>query len=239
MKTKDNLTKNKKKIKKKNKTSTESADTEHQQHTIIIDDSLKYTSAKKNIHSCLEKKIDSLLEIIKKTIISAKKYKTMHIINVKDYNSCIQTLETTFTTLLDMGFPIKNKQKYDSEQYILKLQEINSDVSTLFKLYGTENVTDMLHVCFGTDYIHKHITNTQEKIKFDIMNKYIHPISYKVLKWKDEKTKTKEKKYVLQKNRIIEDFMILDSADNLECFDRSGRGSFLVLELQRHGGANI
>ena len=51
------------------------------------------------------------------------------------------------------------------------------------------------------------------------MNKYIHPISYKVLKWKDEKTKTKEKKYVLQKNRIIEDFMILDSADNLECFD--------------------
>tara|TARA_Y100001958_G_scaffold48682_2_gene32557 strand:- start:10096 stop:13536 length:3441 start_codon:yes stop_codon:yes gene_type:complete len=219
MDSKDNLSKNRKKFKKKSKTSTESIEKEQKQQNIIIDDSLEYISTKKKIHCCLEEKINTLLEIIKKTMLSAKKYKSMHIINAKDYNLCIQTLETTFTTLLDMDFPIKNKQKYDSEQYIIKLQEINSDVSTLFKQYGTENVTDMLNVCFGTDYINKHITDTQEKAKFHIMNKYIHPISYKVLKWKDEKKTSKEKKYVLQKNRIIEDFMILDSADNLECFD--------------------
>ena len=219
MDTKDNPIKNQKKNKKKLKTSKELTYQCNKQQNYIIDDTLECAQEKKNVHHCFKKKIEDLLEVIKKTILSAKKYKSMNIINIREYNSCIQTLETTFATLLDMIFPIKNKQKYDSEQYIIKLQEINSDISTLFKQYGTENVSDMLNVCFGTDYINKYITNSQEKTKFDIINKYIHPISYKVLKWKEEKKINKEKKYILQKNRIIEDFMILDSADNLECFD--------------------
>jgi ATP-dependent Lon protease len=226
MNIKDNLAKNRKKSKKKQKICTESIENEQQQQNIIIDDSIEYASSNKNINSCLENKIDNLLEIIKKTMLSVKKYKLMYIINVKDYNECIQALENIFTTLLDMVFPIKNKQKYDSEQYIIKLQEINAEISTIFRLYGTENVTDMLNVCFGTDYISKNIIDTLHKKKFDIMNKYIHPISYKVLKWKDSKPTSKNKNSILQKNRIIEDFMILSSADNLECFDlaRTSKG---------------
>ena len=79
MNSKDNLTKNRKKIKKKQKTSTESIDKESQHQNIIIDDSLEYIAPRKNIHSCLESKIDTLLEIIKKTMLSAKKYKVMYI----------------------------------------------------------------------------------------------------------------------------------------------------------------
>ena len=163
-------------------------------------------------------KIENLLNIIKKTILSAKKYKQINIISVKDYNSCIQSLESGFLSLNDMLFPIKNNQTYDQEQYILKLQEITAEISVLFRLYGTEEVSDMLNVCFGADYVKNYIKNDEMKCKFDIINKYVHPIRYKVLKWKDEKTENSKKK-PLQKNRIIEDFMIMESANNLECFD--------------------
>lgn len=77
MNTKDNLAKNRKKSKKKQKICTESIENEQQQHNIIIDDSIEYASSNKNINSCLENKIDNLLEIIKKTMLSVKKYKLM------------------------------------------------------------------------------------------------------------------------------------------------------------------
>lgn len=44
----------------------------------------------------------------------------------------------------------------------------------------------------------------------------MHPIGYKVLTWKAQDNKNT--KY-LAKNRIIEDFMIVESAKNFECFD--------------------
>lgn len=219
MNSKDNQKKKRKKIDKKQKTGVISNIKESQQENIIIDDALECVSPNKTIDKCIENKIDSLLNIIKRTILSTKKYKQMHIIGVKEYNTCIQELEAIFGRLQDMVFPIKNKQKYDSEQYIIKLQEINGEVSTLFRLYGTEHVSDMLNVCFGTEYIAKNVMTTALHAKFEILNKYVHPIGYKVMKWKDDKKTSGDKKFILQKNRIIEDFMILDSADNFECFD--------------------
>ena len=126
-----------------------------------------------------------------------------------------------------MLYPIQMKQIYDQEQYIIKLQDMTAEISVLFRLYGTEQVGDMLDVCFGSDYIKNYITSEEMKCKYDIINKYVHPIRYKVLKWKDD-TNQNNKKKPFQKNRIIEDFMIMESADNLECFDlaRTSRDFF-------------
>ena len=48
------------------------------------------------------------------------------------------------------------------------------------------------------------------------MKQYVHPISYKAIPWKSDYNKNKNKK-TLQKNRIVEDFMIVESSENLDC----------------------
>ena len=50
--------------------------------------------------------------------------------------------------------------------------------------------------------------------------KYIHPISYKLLDKSENTTSTgKAKVKPISKNKIVEDFMIVDNAENWECFD--------------------
>ena len=53
------------------------------------------------------------------------------------------------------------------------------------------------------------------------MKKYVHPISYKVMNWKTDSKNVciSPKRRVLQKNRIIEDFMIVETGQNFDCFD--------------------
>jgi len=47
---------------------------------------------------------------------------------------------------------------------------------------------------------------------------YFHPIHFKILPWKNErKSATSEK--LIQKNRIVEDFIIVEKSMNLDCFD--------------------
>ncbi len=49
------------------------------------------------------------------------------------------------------------------------------------------------------DYIEKNVMSTALHTKFEILNKYVHPIGYKVMKWKDDKKTSGDKKYILQK----------------------------------------
>ena len=48
------------------------------------------------------------------------------------------------------------------------------------------------------------------------MIKYLHPISYKSISWKSDPSKNNKP---IKKTRIVEDFMIVDTAKNLDCFD--------------------
>ena len=175
---------------------------------------------KDNIQSTLGKKIKLLQDIVKRTILAVQKYKTMDVFGANELNICIQSLENTFSQLDVLYEPIKKNQKIDKEQYINKLQEINNDLSSLFRTFGTENVEDLIHVCFGCDFVNNNFTKPSILEKYDIMKKYIHPIGYKTMPWKhDPKKQTDSKTQVIKKNRIVEDFMIVETAEDLECFD--------------------
>lgn len=49
----------------------------------------------------------------------------------------------------------------------------------MFKNYGTENLEDLLIVCFGNN--HKITFEEEEQQKFELLKKYFHPTSYKVV----------------------------------------------------------
>ena len=176
-------------------------------------------------HHMFRNKILSLQEIVRKTMLSVQKYKMMDIFGANELNICIKTLETIFVHLNHLSETINKKNKVDLPQCINKLQEITNELSSLIRSYGTETIEDLVTICLGYDYINKHLINSTVYDKYQIMNKYVHPIGYKVMSWKNTKrnttTSSETKDQPLKKNRIVEDFMIIESSDNLECFDLS------------------
>lgn len=163
-------------------------------------------------------KIEHYVSIIENTILSVQKYKTMDIVSASDLNICISNLEKMFHKLLLLKKNIY-KESLTEESIITKLQEVNNELFTIFKNYGTKNIDDVLIVCFGLSFQKKCKDFNTER--YNIISKYIHPISFKILdnKGDTKKSATNTKSKIIAKNKIVEDFMIVENANTLECFD--------------------
>ncbi len=175
---------------------------------------------KKETKKYLESKIEYYQELVQKTIIAVQKYKTLDILGASEINICIRTLETIFNELFDLHNSVSSNDKDVKsvlDKQIEKLQQINNEFSSLFKTFGTNSIVDLITICFGSDYIKKVISDSNSD-KYDIIKQYVHPINYKIIPWRPdfEKKKTKKK---IAKNRIVEDFMIVETSDNFDCFD--------------------
>jgi ATP-dependent Lon protease len=132
----------------------------------------------------VDKKVDFFKDVIQKTILHVQKQKTLDILGVSDVSICIDKL-------IDLNKKINDKFKDHSNAntdiVINNLQSVNNDFSSLIKNYGTDNLEDLLIICFGNTV--KITTNETETLKFDILKKYFHPTGYKILTTKDEKGK--------------------------------------------------
>ena len=166
--------------------------------------------------------------IINKTIISSQKYKLYDILGPNELNISISTLEIINSNLNELRKRLnnssensENSENSDTENSDIekKLNSLSEQIIEIIKNFGTESVHDLLILLFGNDKVNKIIREKKELIdKFELMQSYVHPINYKIIIWKNEDNVDNKKK-TLPKNRIIEDNMICESAEYLECFD--------------------
>ena len=155
----------------------------------------------------VEKKIDFFKDVIQKTILHVQKNKALDILGVSDVGACIDRLSEINKKIQEL-IEINNV-KTNTDTLINNLQIINNELSSLFKIFGTENLEDLLLICFGNN---NKITQTElDNSKFDLLKKYFHPTSYKIINKKDDTTKTNKKKSC--------DDNIDEKTNNLECFD--------------------
>jgi ATP-dependent Lon protease len=149
----------------------------------------------------MEKKIDFFKEVIEKTFFHINKNKSLGILTILDTNICT-------TKLCELSEIIK-KIKFDNneniENKINNLQNINNELSCLIKNYGTYNFIDLLTICFGST------KNEKNNFKFDLLEKYFHPISYKIMNKNSDK----------------------NNHDNLDCFDINN--SYKQFHIKVHG----
>ena len=89
-------------------------------------------STKKDIIDFFKKKIDCFQNMIQSTLLVIQKYKTLNIFSAKEFNLCIQGLETIFNNLNNITIIIK-KSSYDQEDILNKLQNINNELSQIFR----------------------------------------------------------------------------------------------------------
>jgi len=132
----------------------------------------------------VEKKIDFFKDVIQKTIIHVQKNKFLDILGISDVNTCIERLGGISKKISELS-----EIKSNTDMLINYLQQINNELSTLLKSYGTESLDDLLLICFGNNS--KIITEDIHYDKFELLKKYFHPTSYKVLNKKDDNKQNK------------------------------------------------
>jgi len=95
----------------------------------------------------VEKKIEFFKDIIQKTIIHVQKNKMLDILGISEVSSCIDKLGELSKKIQD----IMNVKSSTTDIIINNLQLINNELSGLLKNYGTENLEDLLLICFGNN----------------------------------------------------------------------------------------
>ena len=137
------------------------------------------TKTNNDVLLLVEKKIDFFKDVIQKTIIHVQKNKFLDILGISDVSVCIEKLGELSKKIKELS-EIKN----NTDNLINSLQLINNEMSSLLKSYGTDSLEDLLLVCFGNN--NKITTNENESDKLELLKKYFHPTSYKVVNKKDE-----------------------------------------------------
>ena len=154
----------------------------------------------------IEKKFLFFQDVIQKTILHVQKNKILDIIGVSEVNSCINTLFELSKKLKNVSYVTI---KSNTDNIINILQLVNNELSSLFKLFGTHSFEDLLWICFGNNSVNTYTISDMDKDKFELLKKYFHPISYKLLSLKknDDKSSKNDDIFLTEKSKN------LDSAD--------------------------
>ena len=150
----------------------------------------------------IEKKILFFQDVIQKTILHVHKNKMLDIFGISEVNSCINTLTQISQKIKDISSVTINS---NTDNIINILQNVNNELSTLFKLFGTESFEDLLWICFGNNSVNTYTTSDIEKNKFELLKKYFHPTGYKILAQKKDDKK--------------DDDELNEKSKNLDCID--------------------
>ncbi len=152
----------------------------------------------------VDKKIDFFKDVVQKTILHVQKNKIFDILGISDLNCCIDCLTDLSKKIKELSD--LNLKHIDTNILISNLQNINNELSGLFKNYGTEKFEDLLLVCFGNN---SKITYTDnDNLKLELINKYFHPTSYKIINKKES-----------SKSKKTDDDTINEETNSMECFD--------------------
>jgi hypothetical protein len=176
--------------------------------TKLISNSEKLPDDKNNtvVLSLIKKKILFFQELIQKTYLRVQQNKILDIIGISDINTCVNSLINLNTTTQSIT---DDEMQQNSDNVINLLQTINNELSNLFKLYGTESFEDMLWICFGNNSINTYTVTEMDKHKFELLKKYFHPISYKIMNLKKDSDKIGKE----------DENVFTSQTKNLDCLD--------------------
>ena len=156
----------------------------------------------------IERKLVFFNDVIQRTILHVQNNKMLDIITVSDLNNCVNTLFELSKSIKEINDQAINS---NTDNVINSLQYINNELSLLFKVYGTELFEDFLWVCFGNNSVNTYAISDMDKHRFEILKKYFHPTSYRILANKKPDTASSKS----------DDCLLTEKSKNLDCADMS------------------
>jgi len=206
-------------------------------------------SALKEITKLIKTKMLKIQDIIKRILQTLNSYRGLNIISNSDLIVCTSTLiecfekSTNITSQLDQldntnktHFSQQNRPESDSNYsvekiniYIEQLQHIVDKMSIIMCGYGAASIEDIFFISFGTD-IETQFPPELEiwREKRNLILNHVRPIGYKTFHWKQSRTKPKNtsdigyslnSSYTTCINKIVEDAVQIELANQYECFD--------------------
>lgn len=154
--------------------------------------------------SVYEEKIEFFRTVLDDIIRGINYYNSLNIITINEYNNAQEALEKTVNLI--------NTINYDN--IINDLQYINNNISSLIKTYGCFSFENIINICLSSNFANKNFNN-ELFLKYKLLEKYLHPINYKIINWTTNTLKINKE---ISKNKILSDKIILES-NSLECFD--------------------
>ena len=153
----------------------------------------------------VEKKMSFFQDVIQKTILHIQKNKMYDILGISDVNMCISILQELNDKIV---LYVEEMNITSTDNLILNLQNINNELSSILKNYGTESLEDILSICFGNN--NSTINNDLDVHKYDLLKRFFHPTGYKVANLKKPNSVDNQ-----------EDIGLYDKSKNLDCYDIS------------------
>jgi ATP-dependent Lon protease len=169
-----------------------------------------------DVVTLVEKKIVFFQDIIQRTILHIQRHKMLDILGISDVTNCLNTLQDISKKIKELT----DNNTIHTDILINNLQNINNELSGIFKMYGTDLLEDLLTVCFGNNSLL--MSESIDIDKFNLLKKYFHPTSYKVIGYKEKIEKEDDTENDNEINiKIITDENIYEKSKNLDCFDVS------------------
>jgi ATP-dependent Lon protease len=166
--------------------------------------------------SIYEDKIESFRTVLDDIIRGINYYNSLNIITINEYNNAQEGLEKTVNLI--------NTINYDN--IINDLQYINNNISSLIKNYGCFNFENIINICLSSNFAKKNFQN-ELFLKYKLLEKYLHPINYKIINWNNKTLKISKE---ISKNKMLDDRSILES-NTLECFDLAKSASNFIIRV--------
>jgi ATP-dependent Lon protease len=161
----------------------------------------------------IERKITFFLDTIQRTILHVQKNKLLNVIGVSEMNNCINTLVALSKTIKEITV---EQITTNTDNIINVLQHINNEMSSLFKMAGTDLFEDFLWICFGNNSVNTYAISDMDRHKFELLRKYFHPTSYRILNSVDVNS---EKKSENKKHASSDEHVLTETSRNLDSVD--------------------
>lgn len=170
-----------------------------------------------DFNSFIDKKLEQVIDIIQRTYLSLDFCKQYDIFSKSSIGQCSDHLHTIYQSAQELkeSMPIPEP---DMNNTLTIIQTIFDKLSIIFSTYGTYSINDIYYVVFGTKY---NSIDTYEKSnlyiskKLELIEKYIIPVGYKNLPWKEASS---EEEIM---NKITSYTIQIDKASHIECFEPS------------------
>ena len=166
-------------------------------------------------HKIVVDKLYNMQSIIRRTLVSSQKYKLYDILGANELNICVSTLDGLFLDMKNLAELIQ-QDAINSVDVHNRFKDIETEFLIILKNFGTDSLSDLIELVLGEDYISEHFSGVL-KDKYNLLLQIAHPINFKSMSWKPDVEHVTKKP--LQKNRIVEDYMITENAENLDCYD--------------------
>jgi ATP-dependent Lon protease len=162
-----------------------------------------------DLHEFIKDKNSQIQAIIRSTIVSIKRHKNNEIFSDNDVVLSINILNELYEKTKDLN--------HDADKNIEKLQKIIDKLSMVICGFGTETIDDLLFISFGSEFLNIKTDNDIIKDKYALIRKYVHPIGYKIVHWKQNR-RVSNARHICS-NKIIDTTINLEDAITFECFD--------------------